>query len=177
MTQYSTGEIQLPYPEYSETATGPDAIQALAQATADKMPTFRWNESNFNQNGFTALPGGPPVDAHSLTSYPLVVVGWADLLFNITLNSVQYGTPQQLNANFAGFLYLYVNGTQIGAPERFHSLGSPGARVGIHRHAPLFKATSVFQVQVKLTIDGLSSAAVTVLIDQWNITQFGTLRS
>lgn len=173
----ATSEYGLIWPELSDAADGPSAFQLLAEEMDAKLPTLRWADSGYGQNGFTALPG-QIADAHSESTHPLVAIGWVDVTFEITLVSPLYGTAQQSSANFAGAYFVYVNGTQAGSPHRFHSTGLVRSTNTIHRTAPLFKSTNTLSIQCKFSLDTPSSSGgAYVAIDNWALAQYGVLRT
>lgn len=173
----TTPTYGIDWPELADLADGPNALQTLALGVEAVLPNLLWTDAGSAGPGFTALPG-EIADCHSLTSYPLVAIGWADLSFEITLVSPLHGLSTQASANIAGYIYLLVNGTQIGPPQRYHSYNTSHVTTVIRRTAPLYKATTVFQVQVKFSVDaGSSTGGAYTALDNWCISQLGAART
>lgn len=173
----TTPTYGIDWPELADLADAPNAMQTLALGVEAAIPSLLWSDFGSAGPGFTALPG-EVADCHSLTSYPLVAIGWADLSFEFTFVSPLHGTTQQPNANIAGYLYLYVDGTQIGPPQRWHSYNTSHVTTVIRRTTPLFKTTTAFQVQVKFSVDvGSSTGGAYTALDNWCISQLGAART
>lgn len=164
------------WPELSDLADGPNGFETVALGVEAALPNLLWADFGSAVNGQQAPPG-EIADCHSLATYPLVAIGWVDVSFEVTLLSTYYGAPQQPNANFAGYLYLLINGTQIGPPQRYHSQNSYRCTSVIRRTAPLQKSTTYLSVQLKFSVDATSYGGAVTGIDNWCISQFGAPRT
>lgn len=176
----ASNELGLPWPEASDLADGPDAVQDLALATDQKMTGLRsWIADRANAGGgdnmLTVYPTGTS-NLHTRT-IPVVAVGWAEIEYDVSVFQTASGGAVAV-ANWGGLLRMYIN-EQLAGIGRIHNRNTTkyvkGRAVAAVQLPKSYSASMILRIEG--ANDPTSSSAFSFAEYDLNIRQYGALRA
>lgn len=110
--------LALPYPEYTDPASGPDDIKDLADAIDAKMTRILHSYRSDDMN-WKVIPKAVDYTMNSYT-IPVFTSGWGSVHYGVTLTDGDHDVSNQAGSNWAGYVKGYYNNVLF-VNRRFHS--------------------------------------------------------